>query len=223
MLRLGGNGDRLFEIEIFRPAVVGDFILAGRQQHFFAVGPVNLIVEEEVGREPPRLRRIDAAVLVAKDELPGRRRAVVVEDRQLHAHGRLALEEDRHFVAKADVLRSLADVEADRRFALALVAAVDLHDAIFEVEAGELGDERLIVEHLDVHPAVGHVFGLHGRLRIGAAGGASVERRGVGTGRPQVGGHAAFVVDLDEEDAPALLDELCRGCDRGRLSRGFRD
>ena len=42
-------------------------------------------------------------------------------------------------VAEADVLRALADVEGELCRALAGVAAVELDDAVFELEAGELG------------------------------------------------------------------------------------
>ena len=202
------NRNRLLEIQVFGAAIVGDLVRPGRQQHFFAVGAVNLGVEEKVRGQPPRLRRIDAAAVVADDELTGGGLAVVVEHRQLHPHGRLALKQDRHFIAEAGVLRPLADVEPDRRLALALVAAVERHHAVFERQARQLGYQRLLVERQDVQPAIGYVLGPHGRPRCGAVRRAGVERLCVGAGRLERGGYATFVVNFHEEYPPALLDQL---------------
>src|SRR5262245_45005914 len=206
----GGNSDGLLEIEVFGAAVVGNFVFAGREEDFFAVTAINLSVKEEVGGQATRLRWIDAVVRVAKHELAGGGCAVVVENGELHADCRLALEQNGDFISEADILRPLADVEADGGFALAAIATVDLHDTVFEIEARELRDERLAVEDLDVHPAIGNVFRFDGRFGIGAAGRAGVKWRGVGARRPQFSRDATFIVDFDQKDAPALLDELPR-------------
>jgi hypothetical protein len=48
----------------------------------------------------------------------------------------LPLEQHDHFIAKADVLRSLANVEADLGGALPLVAAVDFEDSVLKKRSG---------------------------------------------------------------------------------------
>ena len=69
----------------------------------------------------------------------------------LHAERDLArgqtVEQQIDFIAKAEVLRALADIEEELRFALSRVPAVELDDAVFEFESAQLFLERLGVEH----------------------------------------------------------------------------
>ena len=64
--------------------------------------------------------------------------AVVVLHVQHHRDRGLAGEEDVDVAPEAQVLRPLADVEADLGLALAGVAAVDLDDPVLDRQAGEL-------------------------------------------------------------------------------------
>ncbi len=76
-----------------------------------AVFAIDLIVEEEVGSQPAGGVRVDASERIPDDEGGRRSRAVVVLHAESHLHGRHAVEQHRHGVAEADVLRALADVE----------------------------------------------------------------------------------------------------------------
>ncbi len=51
--------------------------------------------------------------MVAEDELPGRGRAIVIENVEPYGDGRSAIEENIRFVAEAEVLSSLPDVEGE--------------------------------------------------------------------------------------------------------------
>ena len=108
-----------------------------------------------------------------------------------------------------------------RRKSAAFVAAIDLDDAVLELQAGQFCHQRLIVIDLDVHESIGHIRRQDRWLRIRAAGRASVERRGVGAGRFQVGRHAPFVMHLDQKHAPALLDKLRRCRPASNLHAAF--
>ena len=67
----------------------------------------------------------------------------------------LDVEQDRHLAAEAEVLRPLADVEADRRLALAGLAAVDKQDGVLDLQAAQVRRHRLVGEHLHVEEALG--------------------------------------------------------------------
>ena len=90
------------------------------------------------------------ARLVAEREPADGRLAVEVGDRELHRDGRLHVEQHRHFAAEAEVLGPLADVEADRRLALAGLAAVDQGDGVLDLQAAEAVRHRRRGEHLDL-------------------------------------------------------------------------
>ena len=76
-----------------------------------------------------------------------------------HGDGRLALKEDVEVAAKTEVLGSLADVEADPRLAFAGVAAVELHDAVFQAQTRQGSFERAVFVHDDIGPALNDVGG----------------------------------------------------------------
>ena len=67
-----------------------------------------------------------------------RRRAVVVADREPDRDGRADVEQDRHLAAEAEVLGPLADVEADRRLALARLAAVEQGQGVLDPQAAQV-------------------------------------------------------------------------------------
>src|SRR5262245_52726019 len=111
--------------------------------HRFSIRTIDLIVEKEIGGQAPRWIRIDPPELVADDEGGRCRLAVVIGHLERHFHRRQALEQNRYRVAEADILRPLADVEAQFGFALPNFPAVQLEDAIFETEPRQLFFERL--------------------------------------------------------------------------------
>jgi hypothetical protein len=69
----------------------------------------------------------------------------------------LAVEEDGDLVAEADVLGPLPDVGGEQSFAFADVAALELNDAVFQGEPGELRVKGTTVEHLHIQPALSDV------------------------------------------------------------------
>src|SRR5262249_3162795 len=132
------------EDEVLRAAGVVDGVLARLQQNGFAVAAVDLGVEKEDGGEAATLRRVDAGPVVAEGEGPQGRLAVVIADTQFHEYRRATLEEIDDLVAPSNALlrrggRPLVcvapEAEAEVRLAPASVAAVDLKDAIFQLEA----------------------------------------------------------------------------------------
>lgn len=105
-------------------------------------------------------------------------------------------EEDVHFIAKAEILRPLANVEGELCFALPGLLRIDLQDAVFQVEAGEVDLHRLLVEHLEVRPAA--LFGT--REGVG-------DLPGVRAVDGENRGHSGLIVDLHQEGPPALLHQ----------------
>ena len=91
-------------------------------------------MKEEVGSQPAAGRRINPAHPVAKDERRHRRACILVANVENERHRRLAGKEDINIAAEAQVLSALADVEADLRFTLAGIPAVDLQDLILEAQ-----------------------------------------------------------------------------------------
>src|SRR5207247_1036635 len=141
-----GHGDVLGQDEILRPARVADGVLARLQEDGLAIGTVDLGVEEEVGGQATALRRIDAALVIAEGERGHRRLAVHVADAQLDEDSRRALEEIDDLVTSSDpllgwggkLLVSVApEAEAEAPFPAAGIAAVNLEDAILQLQAGE--------------------------------------------------------------------------------------
>src|SRR5690606_4170721 len=142
--------------------------------------PVDLVMEEEVGGEPPRACGIDATAMVADHELARRRSAVMVEYFERNLNGGATLEQDWDFAPKAEILCALADIERERCFAFTGIATVDLHEPILELETAEFRYERLLVKQLDVQPPIFHVASRNGRFRFGGGCRADMERGGVG-------------------------------------------
>src|SRR5262245_65869548 len=86
----GANLDGLSSDSVLRSAGRFDLELARWQQHHFAVAAVNLLLEKEVGRQSPRLRRVNVPRLVAKGEPGVGRAAIVVLDRPFDGDRRAA-------------------------------------------------------------------------------------------------------------------------------------
>jgi hypothetical protein len=124
--------------------------------------PVNLVLKEEIGREPLRPRRVDAAGRVAKAEPPHGRCAVSVQHLQLDRHGGPDIEQDRHLAAEAEILRALADIEGQRGLALPRFRGVQDGEDVLHLQSRELGRHGRAGEDLGVEKAVlvgGHVAG----------------------------------------------------------------
>ena len=71
---------------------LADSEFAGGQEHRFAAGPIDLRLEEEIGRESLGLGRIDVPESIAENESSDRRFAVSVADIQFRANGGLRIE-----------------------------------------------------------------------------------------------------------------------------------
>ena len=214
---------------VFRPTRVFHGIFARRQFLRLAVGAIDLRVKGEVRRQPLGLRRIDQARLVADDEHGRGRLIVLVADMKRYLARRKAFKQQVHLVAITDVLCALADVESDLALAFAGVAAVELNDPVFQGQAAQHRLQGLHIEHLQVQPELGGTFG-SGPLAPGAVliirnvffPGRIVDRLGVAAYGSQLGRDAGFVVHLDQELPPALLDQFRFGRPGGDLHARLR-
>ena len=182
--------------EILGSTAVFDGVSAGGQSHGFAVGAIDLGVKEEVPAEALGLGRIHAPFCIANLERGGRRAAIEIADAQRHLGRGRGGEQNIDFVAKAEILRSLADIESQLTFALARVPRVDLQDIVFKLKPGKMHAHGLLVKHSQIHP-----FAIH---RVGRRVSQLAQVRAVGG---QDRGDAGFVVYFDEESAPALLHQ----------------
>ncbi len=133
------------------------------------------------------MRRVDASRAVGEGERPhdglavALGFAVVVAHAQCHPDGRRDLERERKHESLKRGLRGacLPEFEAEFRGLAALVAAVDLHDPVFDFQAGQIPDQGLIVEHPQFEEALRHVIAVDSRCRVGFAGGALRKRHGI--------------------------------------------
>ena len=121
-----------------------------RQRERFAVGAINLRLEEEVRRQSLGLRRIDPALRVANQERSGGGLIVRILDAELHLRRSLRVEEQVDRTAESQVLRALADIEVESRLALSGVAGEEAEDAVFQRQSREVGTQGLLVEHFDI-------------------------------------------------------------------------
>ena len=212
----GADNERMRINVVLRPALHDGGVFARREMDRLTVGPVDLLVKEEVGSQPPRGVRIDAAELVANGQCGHRRSPVEVLDPERDLHGRDAGEQDRYRIAEAQVLRSLSHMKAEQRLTSPDIAAVELNDAVLQFESRQAGLERLLVEHLRVEEPVRHVSRLHEllighRLLARVLRAALIDRQQVGTFGHERRGDTRLVVDLHEKRAPALLNQLALG------------
>ena len=171
-----GHLDRPAGHEVLRPAGDLDVVSARRQGDRLAVAAVDLGMEEEIRREAAAGRGINSPHPVADDERGGRRLPVLVADPEHHRHARFGLEQHIHVAAEAQVLRPLADVEADLRLPLAGIPAVDLDDPVLQAEPREGLHHRPVVVHRQVHPALDDLKRPDRRLRVRTPG-RTVDRR----------------------------------------------
>ena len=133
---------------VLRAATDLDEEVAGREQHGAAVGPVDLLLKEEVRSEAFRQRREDVPRGIGDREPCDRRLPVEVLHAQFHRDRGLHVEEHGHFTAEAEVLVPLSDVEADGGLALARFRGVDQRDGVLDLEAAEFRRERRRGVHL---------------------------------------------------------------------------
>ena len=154
------HGQRMCLHDVLRPAADLDGVFAGREIHGLAVGSVNLIVKKEVGREPPRRIREHIAPTIANDERCRGWLAIKILHTEHHLHRRSRVEQNRHRVAKAEILRPLPDIESELRLAPPDLARVKLDDAILQRQPRQLRLQRLLVEHGDVEKPMRHILRL---------------------------------------------------------------
>src|ERR1051326_195795 len=195
-----------------------DGIIAIRQFQRFAVSAIDLGMKRKIGGEPLGLRRINSPLRVANDEFCGGGLVVFIADPQRDGAGGEASEKSVHFVAKTDVLRTLADVERDLRFAVSGIAAVELDDAVFERQTAKGLLQRLCVIALQFEPELVTVrkwrtlallaIELVGGAALRAAAVVRINRNRVGTDSLQWSGRARVVDDFDQKLPPALFGEF---------------
>ena len=178
-----GDRDRRRLHEVFRSPGELDLVLARRQHHRLAALPINLGMEEEIGRETAAGRGIDPPHPVAEDERCHRRPAVLITNIEDERHRGLAVEKDVDITPEPQVLRALTDVEADPRFPFARIPAMDLHDPVLEAQPGERTLEWTILIHDHIGPALDDLGGADRFFRIRAAGRLAVEGSGIGAVR----------------------------------------
>ena len=150
---------------------------AGGQAHGLPVAAIDLVLEEEIRREPLRSRGVHAADVVADQERgqrpAGRARRAPVMSRRVTVRRRRARPFGSGTRCPACPDRAIAPICASRRPA---VPAVEQHDPILEIEARELRLHRLLSERVQREPAVGDVRGEHRLGRHGEAGARPVDR-----------------------------------------------
>src|SRR5262245_50861661 len=66
------DADLLLKLLVLRPAAVGHDEVARREEHRATIGPVDLLLEEKVWRQPLRLRGIDSIAGILERESPDR-------------------------------------------------------------------------------------------------------------------------------------------------------
>ena len=124
-----------------------------------AVGTIDLLVEEEVGREPPGRVGKHPPRSVADEKPADGRRPVDIPHADLHRAGGTAVEEHGHLVAEPDVLRALPHAEPEGRLAAAGIATEELEDPIFQRKPGERRHHRLPVHHGGVEKPLHELVG----------------------------------------------------------------
>ena len=219
----GRTGARVRHRECLRPcARLGaapelHTVCAGRQPDQVAVAAIDLRVKGEIGREALGLRGIDPALRVANHEAGHGRLAGLVAHAPAHRLRGAAVEGDRHRVSTPvdrRCQRALRPHELERqaRAAPAGVAAVELEDAVLELETAQRLGQRLLVEHHQVEPA-----GLDLVLR------SAGERERLLARPSKLGVGTRAVVHLHEKLPPAAFHQLrLRGPERhGRRRTGI--
>src|SRR5271157_1782026 len=166
-------------------------------------------------------RGINPSHPVPENERGHRGTAILVLHVQRHQDRGVTRKEDVHVAAKPEVLRPLADIEAEFGLALAGVAAVNLDDPVLDGKSRERALQGAVAKRGQVHPALGELRGTDRPFRLGTAGRLPVDRLGVGTGRLKLRGHTSLVPYLDQKHRPAVLHQpgSCRTL--GRLHPAF--
>src|SRR5688572_1668993 len=101
---------------------------------------------------------MNATLKIADDKRRHHRRAILVAHAPPDGNRGTTVEHDRDFVAEANVLRPLPDVEPNARLALPRIAAVELHDAVLEHETAQRRRQWLAAEHGQVEPAIANLL-----------------------------------------------------------------
>jgi hypothetical protein len=180
--------------------------LARRQEDRVPVGPVDLLLEEQVRGEPLRLRREDVAGGVGEREPADGRLAVDVGHLELDRDAGLDVEEDRDLGLEPEFLGPLADVEPDGGFPLAGLGAVHECDGVLGLQPAQLAGQRRGGDHLDLEEPV---LDLRVVLRVpGLLVGPGVPGAGLRAGDLERLLDRALVHHLDQDgDEPGLLQD----------------
>ena len=160
LLLLAGHLDLAKLPDALRPALEPHGVGALRQLHTFAIGAVHLRMKRKVRREAFGLRGVHAPGGITNLKRGDGRFAVFILHAQRHRKRRRGGEEHVHLIAEAEVLRALPHVKGKLRLALTLVATVKLHDAVLHLQPAQRGGQRLLVEGLQIQPAIAQCGGI---------------------------------------------------------------
>ena len=120
---------------------------------------------------------------------------------------RRSCEDDRDSVPEADVLGAFTDRSAQLRLTRPAVPAIEEHDPILDIQTGELGFHGSFVESLERKPPIDDVGLTNARRRHRIGCRRPIYRLRLRALHREAPGHTCFVSDLQDEGAPALLDE----------------
>src|SRR5579862_7856619 len=149
------NREFLLEGQIFRAAGVGNVVFALRQMEGFSVRSVDLRLKEEIGSEPFGWIRVKTTYLVTNDEGGHAGLTILVVHAENNRTRWTCSEQNRHLIAKPDVLRTLANIKADDCGSLARIAAVDGENLILDAQAGQLRKHRRVLVKRNSGPRFG--------------------------------------------------------------------
>ena len=151
---------------------------------------------------------------VVEREAAGRRRAVVVADREPDGNGGPDVEQDRHLAAEAEVLGPLPHVESEGRLAPARLAAVEQGQGVFHLQPAQLRRHGRAGEHLHLEEPIrlarSLAFGHQAHLvltRQAQPGHPAVHRPRLGAAHAQRLRHRALVPHLDQHRSVTRLLE----------------
>src|SRR6266403_2133491 len=117
-------------------------------------------------------------------------------------------------IAKADILSSLTDVEADDGRSLAGVATVNFKDLVIDRQARQaLGHRRILIER-NIGPAVRSLLRSQFHRWLRGFRGLYVHVSRVWTLYLELRGHARIVADFDQKDPGARFDQFRPGTAR---------
>ena len=110
-------------------------------------------MEKEIRSHALGLRRVNTTCGIFDEQFGKTWLPIFIQDSEFYPARRLAVKEQADFIAKAKILRALTSVEAEGCITFSGIAAVEQDDAIFDIQAAEVGFHWRCVEHFSIQPA----------------------------------------------------------------------